>query len=123
MDSSVSHVADLFNEIVFPSSWSQHIIHPIHKLWDISYPNTRLSWLDVHLPSYMPVFQEQEAGVLAQLGIDAMYPVKGLGSISFQMPLGDVLELYFVLYVPWLTKTFLLVSCIIDLQSLDEFDC
>jgi hypothetical protein len=31
-------------------------------------------------------FQEQEGGMLVELGDDAMYPVKGLGSISFQMP-------------------------------------
>ena len=57
-----------------------------------------------------------------KFGYDDKYLVKGLGSISFQMPLGDVLELYFVLYVPWLTSTFLLVSCITYLQSLNEFD-
>lgn len=38
------------------------------------------------------------------------------------MPLGDVLELDFVLYVPSLTRSLLLVSCITDLQCLDEFD-
>jgi hypothetical protein len=38
-------------------------------------------------------FQEQEGGMLVELGDDAMYPMKGLGSISFQMPSGDVLEL------------------------------
>jgi hypothetical protein len=36
-----------------------------------------------------------------ELGDDATYPVVGVGSISFQMPSGDVLELSGVLYVPW----------------------
>ena len=67
-------------------------------------------------------FHDKEGGLHVEFGYDDKYLVKGLGSISFQMPLGDVLELYFVLYVPWLTKTFLLVSCITYLQSLDEFD-
>ena len=38
----VSYLADLFNHIVregFPSVWSHHIIHPIHKSRATSEPN------------------------------------------------------------------------------------
>jgi hypothetical protein len=38
----VSHLADLFNHVVrtgFPSAWSHHIIHPIHKSGPSSDPN------------------------------------------------------------------------------------
>jgi hypothetical protein len=45
----------------------------------------------------------------------ATYHVKGLVSIYFQMPSGDVVELDFVLYFPDLTKNVLLVSCMMDL--------
>jgi hypothetical protein len=51
-----------------------------------------------------------------ELGDDATYPMRGVGSISFQMPLGDVLELSDVLFVPSLKKNLLLVSCMIDVQ-------
>jgi hypothetical protein len=36
-------------------------------------------------------FQEKEKGMIVDLGEDAMYLVKGLGSISFHMPSGDVM--------------------------------
>ena len=67
-------------------------------------------------------FQEQEQGMVVELGNDAMYPMMGLSSISFQMPLGDVLELDFVLYVPDLMKSLLSVPCMTNLQCLAEFD-
>jgi hypothetical protein len=38
----VSHLVDLFNHVVrtgFPSAWSHHIIHPIHKSGPSSDPN------------------------------------------------------------------------------------
>jgi hypothetical protein len=38
------------------------------------------------------------------------------------MPLGDVLELNFVLYVPNLMKSFLSISYTANLQCLVEFD-
>jgi hypothetical protein len=38
------------------------------------------------------------------------------------MPSSDVLELDDVLYVPGLTKSLLLVSCMTDLQCMVEFD-
>jgi hypothetical protein len=56
-------------------------------------------------------FQEQEGGMSVELGDDATYPVRGVGSISFQMPSGDVLELSDVLFVPSLKKNLLSVSC------------
>jgi hypothetical protein len=42
---------------------------------------------------YSTGFQEQEGGMSVELGDDATYPVRGVGSISFQMPSCDVLEL------------------------------
>jgi hypothetical protein len=54
-------------------------------------------------------FQEQEGGMCVELGDDATYIVKGLGSISFQMPLGDVHELNDVLFVLGLKKNILLI--------------
>jgi hypothetical protein len=57
-----------------------------------------------------------------QLGDDAMHPMKGLGSISFEMPLGDILELDFVLFVLDITNSLLSVSCMTNLQCLVEFD-
>lgn len=67
-------------------------------------------------------FQEQEQGMVVELGNDAMYPMTGLSSISFQMPLGDVLKSHYVLYVPNLTKCLLSFYCMTDLQCLAEFE-
>lgn len=67
-------------------------------------------------------FQEQEQGMVVELGNDAMYPMTGLSSISFQMPLGDVLKSHYVLYVPNLMKCLLSVYCMTDLQCLAEFE-
>jgi hypothetical protein len=53
-----------------------------------------------------------------ELGDDATYPMRGVGSISFQTPIGDVLELSNVLYVLGLKKNLLLVSCMEDLQCM-----
>ena len=55
-------------------------------------------------------FQEEGGGMLVELGNDAIYLVKGLGSISFQMPLGDALVLDFALYVFDLEKSLLSIS-------------
>lgn len=66
-------------------------------------------------------FQEQ-GGPCVELGDDVIYLVKGLGSISFQIPLSDILELDFVLYVPKLTKSLLSFSCVTNLQCLAKFD-
>jgi hypothetical protein len=41
-----------------------------------------------------------------ELGADATYLVKGLGSISFHIPYGGVLELNEVLFVPSLKKKY-----------------
>ena len=43
-----------------------------------------------------------------------------MGSLTFNMPLGDVLELDGVLYVLGLMKNLLLVSTMIDLRSVSE---
>jgi hypothetical protein len=56
------------------------------------------------------------------LGNDVACAIIKLGSISFCIPLGDVLELDDGLYVPSLTKCLLSVSCIKNLQCMAEFD-
>jgi hypothetical protein len=43
--------------------------------------------------------QEQEESMQVELGDDATYPIAGVGSISFQMPSSDILELTGILYV------------------------
>lgn len=50
------------------------------------------------------MFQEKEGLVLVELGGDATYHVKGLGSIYFHMHLGGIVELYPIFYVFYLTK-------------------
>lgn len=54
---------------------------------------------------------KQEGGMSVEPNDDATYLVKGLASISFQMPLGGVLELTDILFVPDLKKIIFLVSC------------
>jgi len=66
--------------------------------------------------------QDQEASVQVELGDNAMYLVVGVGSISFQMPLGDIIELTGILYELALSKNLLLVSVMIDLRYMVEFD-
>lgn len=51
-----------------------------------------------------------------KLGDDATHPVRGVGSISFWMPLGDVLELDAILFVLGLRKNLLLVYCMTDIH-------
>jgi hypothetical protein len=51
-----------------------------------------------------------------ELGDDATYPMRGVGSISFQMPSSDVLELRDVLFVPGLKKNLLSVSYMANVQ-------
>ena len=57
-----------------------------------------------------------------ELGNDATYLVARIGSISFQIPLGDILELTSVLYVLGFAKNFILVLVMIDLGYMVEFD-
>jgi hypothetical protein len=52
---------------------------------------------------------EHVGGMVVELGDEATYLVRGVGPISFQMPLGDVLELDNVLYVLGLKKNLILV--------------
>jgi hypothetical protein len=67
--------------------------------------------------------QEQEGGMSVELGDDATYPMRGVGSISFlDTFIGDVLELSNVLFVLGLKKNLLSVSCMEDLHCMAEFD-
>jgi hypothetical protein len=54
------------------------------------------------------------------LGDDATYPVTRMGSVSFCMPSGDVLDIDDVLYVLGLMKNLISVSTMIDLRSVSE---
>jgi hypothetical protein len=64
----------------------------------------------------------QEVGMEVELGDDAMHPIAIVESISFHMPLGDILELISVLYVPRLTKNFLSNSMMTSLRYMTKFD-
>jgi hypothetical protein len=55
-------------------------------------------------------------------GDDAIYLVRGVSSISFQIPLGDVLELNNVTFVFGLKKNLLLISYVANLHYMTEFD-
>lgn len=57
-----------------------------------------------------------------ELGDDATYPITGERFVSFCMPSYDVVELDNVLYVPHLSKNLFLVSIMIDLRCVIEFD-
>ena len=57
-----------------------------------------------------------------ELGDDATYPIARVGSISFLMPSGDILELTGVLYVPSLTKNLLSILVITNLRYMVDFD-
>ena len=65
--------------------------------------------------------QKQEGGIQVKLGDDA-YPITRMESVSFYMPLGDVIEVNDVLYVLGLTKNLLSISAMIDLQCVVKFD-
>lgn len=56
------------------------------------------------------------------LGDDATYPISEMGSISFGMPLANVLEIDDILYVLDLMKNLILVLTMVDLRFVVEFD-
>ena len=66
--------------------------------------------------------EEHDTCMLVKLGDDGRYPGVVLGSISFHMLIGEVLDLYEALYVLGMTKNLLSVSCLIDLKCRVEFD-
>jgi hypothetical protein len=57
---------------------------------------------------------EQDSGLHVELGNDAKYAIKRVGTISFQLESGSSLEVKDVLYVPRLRKNLLLVSIMED---------
>jgi hypothetical protein len=68
----VSYLDDLFNHVVctgFPSAWSHHIIHPIHKSSPSSIPTiTGRSWWAIHSRSSM--LQLSIGSSLVSLSVD-----------------------------------------------------
>jgi hypothetical protein len=57
---------------------------------------------------------EKDSGIHVELGNDAKYAVKGVGTILFQLESGGSLETKDVLYVPGLRKNLLSVSAMED---------
>jgi hypothetical protein len=70
-----------------------------------------------HMTSARELFTsltKQDSRLHVELGNDAKYAVKGVGTISFQLESGSSLEVKDVLYVPGLTKNLLSVSVMED---------
>jgi hypothetical protein len=65
---------------------------------------------------YLVRIRSKREGMTMELGDDATYPVRGVGSISFQMPLRDVLEMDHILLVPRLRKKLLSISYMTDID-------
>jgi hypothetical protein len=65
--------------------------------------------------------EEQDSNMHVELGDNAKYLVIGMCSVSFHMPVGEVLELHEVLYVPSSTKNLLLVSCLTNDEVFSKF--
>jgi hypothetical protein len=65
-------------------------------------------------------FKTQGTYMQGGLRDDATYPVTRMGSMSFCMPSGDVLDIDDVLYVLVLMKNLISVSTMIDLRSMSE---
>jgi hypothetical protein len=66
--------------------------------------------------------EEQDTDMEVGLGDDGKYLMIGLGSISFFISIGEVLELHEVLYVLVMTKNLISVFCLIDLKCRVKFD-
>jgi hypothetical protein len=82
-DTSISMVSSLYTNIVSSVGWYVDGGESIHMTYDEIFNK----------------FLEKERIMWVELGDNATYLVKGLGSIPFHMPLGDVLELNDVLFV------------------------
>jgi hypothetical protein len=57
-----------------------------------------------------------------ELSDEGKYSVIGLGSISFHMPIREILEFHEVLYVPGMTNYLLSISCLTNLKQCPKFD-
>jgi len=64
---------------------------------------------------------KQDSGVHVELGNDAKYTVKGVGTILFQLELGSSLEVKDMLFVLGLKKNLLSVSIMEDKGFVVEF--
>ena len=67
-------------------------------------------------------FQEQGGGMSMELDGDVSYPKRAVGSISFQMPSGDVLGFDFALFSPGLRKNLLSMSYTTNVQWTIAFE-
>ena len=65
-------------------------------------------------------FKTQGAYMQGGLGDDSTYPMTRMGSVSFCMSSGDVIDIDDVLYVLGLMKNLISVSTMIDLRSVPE---
>jgi hypothetical protein len=77
--------------------------------WYVDNGSLRYMTYDIKVSN---MFQEQEGVICVELGGDATYHVKGLGSIYFHKPLGDAIELYHIFYILDLTKILFSIYCI-----------
>ena len=59
-------------------------------------------------------FKQVQFSSQVELGDDASYEIKGIGSASFQLVPGVVLHIENILYVPGLTKNLILVGVLED---------
>jgi hypothetical protein len=57
-----------------------------------------------------------------ELGMMPLTLVRGVGSISFLVPSGDVLDLDHILLVPSLRKNLVSVSCMINIHWIVSFE-
>jgi len=64
---------------------------------------------------------DQKGGKSVELGDDATYYARRVGSISLRTPTSDILELNNVLYVSGLKKNLLSISCVADLHCMAKF--
>jgi hypothetical protein len=62
------------------------------------------------------LIQEKKGGMSVELDNDVAYPMRRVGSIYFEMPLGDVIELSDILFVYGFINNILSISCMTDVQ-------
>lgn len=71
---------------------------------------------------FLKKFQEQDVGIQAKLRDDATYVVNQIDTVSFRMPLNNVLNLHDVLFVHILSNNLFLVSTIANMKCIVEFN-
>lgn len=75
-----------------------------------------------YVKSLFSRIQEQEGGMILELGDDATYLLRGSNSISFWIPSSGVLEISYILFVPSLRKNILSIYCMTNIQWRVSFE-